>query len=171
MIRGKVFWIKEKQAFIKENSTLRLIGKPFDIAKKAKDDGIKIIHIVDLDAQKGLKTNFDVYDKLTYIINIEVEGVKDEEFIKKLLGINARVVIDLPTSLDLEKFKERSSLLVGKVSSNITAKDLENVKDVIIEPYNEKLVELAKNAGKRIIVYNNDYKKMENKEIVFAVLQ
>ncbi|MFN7088852.1 MAG: hypothetical protein ACK4NX_03515, partial [Candidatus Paceibacteria bacterium] len=72
--------------------------------KKEKRRNTKLLHIVDLDAKKALTTNFDVYDKLTYFINIEVDGISNSKFMEKLLEINARVVVELPTAINLKKW-------------------------------------------------------------------
>ncbi len=174
MINGEIFYIKDKQIFKKHNGTLRLVGKPIDIAKKAKEKGIQLLHMIDLDAQKGMRINFDVYDKLTYFINIEIEGVSDEEFIDRLLGINARVVFTLPTKLELMKWKNKNRLLVGKISANskaftdIELGGIDDVHDVILENVDDRLLKLLK--GKRIIVYERDLEKIKNKKMIFAVL-
>lgn len=177
MLYGKIFFIKDKQAFKKEEGVLRLIGKSIEVAKKAKEDGATLIHFIDLDAQKGLNTNFDVYDKLSYIVNIEVEGVKDDEFVVKLLSINVRVVFELPTPPDSsslntwkEKFKEKPRLLVGILAGTDVVDSVSFVHDVILPNPNPELVSKLKKLGKRIIVYKKDYEKMKNKRVAFLVL-
>src|SRR3990167_2673438 len=114
MLKAKLVYLKDKQ-FFEKVGTLRLVGKPIETAKKLKDQGFELLHIIDLDAQRGIETNFDVYDKLTYLMHVQVECDR-EEFIERLLGINARVVIILPTKLDLKKFKDKNRLLVGKIN-------------------------------------------------------
>lgn len=188
MIKAKLYYIKEKQAFKKDEGVLILIGKPIDIAKKAKNEGATLIHIIDLDAQTGSKANFDIYDKLTYMVNIEVEGPTDPVFIEHLLSINARVVIQLPTKLDLNKWKEKMPLLVGritggtnKIADEYKTEDvpgIEQVQDIIIENADAELMEKLAATGKRIIIYKEDYEKIETvkknekiKKLVFAVLE
>ncbi|MBI5051178.1 hypothetical protein HZC08_00295, partial [Candidatus Micrarchaeota archaeon] len=141
MIRIPLIYLKDKQAFFKEAGTLRLAGKPTDLAKKWKKEGVKLIHIVDLDAQAGKTTNFDLYDALSYVINIQVEGVESEEFIEKLVKIGTRIVIALPTNIDLKKFKEYKKLLVGKINQ---VTDIENVYDVILDKESKSILEIAK---------------------------
>ena len=40
MLQAKLFYIKDKQAFTKDHGILRFIGKPIDIAKQWKKEGI-----------------------------------------------------------------------------------------------------------------------------------
>lgn len=172
MLNARMFYIKDKQAFRKEEGVLRLAGNPYELAREAKKEGIALLHFIDLDAEKGLKTNFDVYDKLTYVINVEVEGVKDEDFIEKLLDIEARVVFELPTELNLKKWKAKKRLLVGKISGKQSIEDIkeiEDVYDVIIENPHPSLLEQLKD--KRILVYEKDLNQIRNKKAIFAVIQ
>lgn len=172
MLNARMFYIKDKQAFTKEEGVLRLAGKPYELAKEAKKENIALLHLIDLDAQKGLKTNFDVYDKLTYVINVEVEGVKDEGFIEKLLNIGVRVVFELPAKFDLKKWKAKKRLLIGKISGKKSiqdVKEIEDVYDVIIENADTSLLKQLKD--KRILVYEKDLNQIRNKKAIFAVIR
>ncbi len=171
MISGKIIFIKDKQAFTKEKGVLRLIGNPITTTKRLKEQGITLLHIIDIDAQKGLKTHFDIYDKLTYLINIEVDEIKNVEFIEKLLEINARVVLRLPTKLDLKKWKDKIGFLVAKLKDIKDIKGIGAVRDVILENPNELLVAELKKLKKRIIIYKKDYEKIKNKRAIFLVLE
>jgi len=157
-----LIYLKDKQAFVKKQKTMRFIGKPIDIAKKLKDKGYILLHIVDLDAKKGMETNFDVYDKLTFFINIEVECGEKEHFIKRLLEIKARVVIDLPSEINLAKFAKQKRLLVGKIKKGYSG-DAKQVHDVILEKPDEELI--SRFRKRRLILY--DYK---GKEKVWGVI-
>ena len=171
MLKAKYIYLKEKQVFVKENNILRFLGKPIDIAKQWKKEGMELLHIVDLDALKGLKSNFDVYDKLTYLMHVEVECGENEEFIEQLLKINARVVISLPTKIDLNKFAKKQKLIVGKVSSDYSGviEDIENVNDILLENATLEAVKKYHKMKKRILVYKKDYnEKMQ--EMIFALL-
>ncbi len=156
MLKAKLIYIKDKQVFEK-NATLRLVGKPLDVAKKLKEEGIELLHIIDVDAQKGLETNFDVYDKLTYLINIELE-CESEKFVERLLCINARVVIALPTKLNLKKFADKKRLLVGKIEGDYDG-SADDVYDLIIENATLASVKKFSKLKKRVLVYKKDYKK------------
>ena len=157
-----LIYLKDKQAFVKKEKTMRFVGKPIDIAKKLKDKGCVLLHVVDLDAKKGSETNFDVYDKLTFFINIEVECGEKEHFIKRLLEIKARAVINLPSKLNLEKFAEHKRLLVGKIKKDYSG-DATEVHDIILEKPTKEL--LSKFKKRRLILY--DYK---GKEKVWGII-
>src|SRR5512135_2780469 len=116
---------------------MRLLGKPLDAARRMKDEGSRLIHIVDVDAINGLPTNMDIYDGLTYFINIEVECAPKDAFVKKLLSIKARVVLP-PDSLDLSKIREKK-LLVAKIPPGY-AGEAEGFHDVILEDADDGVV-------------------------------
>lgn len=156
-----LIYLKDKQFFVKKEGTMRLLGRPVETAKKLKEQGYILLHIVDLDAKT--ETNFDVYDKLTYFINIQVECGKNENLIKRLLDVNARVVVDLPTEINLEKYKEKRRLLVGRIGKNYQG-NAENVYDVILAKPSSDL--FSKFRNKRLIVYE-DYK---GKEKVWGII-
>jgi len=153
-----LIYLKDKQAFVKKDGVMRFIGKPLDIAKKMKGEGHILLHIVDLDETES---NFDIYDKLTYFINIEVECGENEHLIKRLLEINARVVVILPSKLDLKKYNKR--LLVGKINTEYEG-NAEDVHDIILEKPTEELFLRFKD--RRLIVYDN-YK---GKEKVWGII-
>ncbi len=163
MIKIPLIYLKDKQAFAKRNGVMRLLGNPVEIARRLKGEGYILIHIVDLDAKEGMETNFDVYDKLTYFINIEVECGEREHFIERLLGIKSRVVLELPTKIDLKKWEEHKRLLVGKIGKNYTG-NAEEVHDLILEEPTERLLSLF--GDRRLIVYGS-YK---GKEKVWGVI-
>ncbi|MBS3068537.1 hypothetical protein J4450_07560 [Candidatus Micrarchaeota archaeon] len=167
MLKAKLVYLKDKQ-FFEKVGTLRLVGKPIETAKKLKDQGFELLHIIDLDAQRGIETNFDVYDKLTYLMHVQVECDR-EEFIERLLGINARVVIILPTKLDLKKFKDKNRLLVGKIKNDYTG-EISDVYDLIIEDAKQESVKKFSKLGKRILVYAKDFKK-EMEKFTFAIIE
>lgn len=168
MIRAKLIYLRDKQAFEKDG-VLRLLGKPVTVAKELKTQGIDLLHIVDLDALKGLATNFDVYDKLTYIMHVEVECVEDMQLIGKLLEINARVVVTLPArKLDLKNFAGKERLLVGKITSGY-AGNAPDVHDVLIEDATLGLADKFSKLKKRVLVYRKDYKK-EMEKLVFGII-
>ena len=143
-----LIYIKDKQVFTKKQGILKFIGKPIDIAKKLQEDGYKLIHIVDEDALSGFSTNFDVYDSLTYFINIQVECAPKAELVKKLLSVRARVVIS-PGKLDLSGIKEKN-LMVAKIKGKTDA-SLQDFHDLILE--DEEAIKEYSDSGKRIMLY------------------
>ncbi len=68
----------------------RYIGNPINIAKHFKRK-IELIHVIDEDLNNGLFVNYDIYDKLTYHIHVQVE-LKNEQFIYKLKQLNVRTI-------------------------------------------------------------------------------
>lgn len=159
-MKAVVFVLKDKQFFAREGGRIKLAGNPIALAKKLIETGVKLLHIEDADIRA--MGNFDIYDKLTYIINIEVEAPCDEKIIKKLLGVRARVVVELPCA-KLEKFKESKKLLVGKIKSWEDVEGIDFVNDVIV--FSESDIEKAEGLGKRVLFWGKTKKK------VFAELQ
>ena len=160
-----LIYLKDKQAFTKQKGVMRLLGNPVEIAKKFKEEGYILLHIIDLDAEKGMETNFDVYDKLTCFINIEVECNK-EHFIGRLIKIKSRVVVQLPSELNLKKWKENKRLLVGKIGKDYHEK-AEEVHDLILEEPTDELFRKFKE--KRLIVYENYKGKEKVWGIIFSL--
>lgn len=157
MLKIPVVYLKDKQAFEKKSGSLRLLGNAVEIARGLSKK-YKLLHIVDLDLKNGSITNFDIYNKLTYFINIQVE-CDDESAAKRLLGINARIVLQLPTNLPLEKWGAHEKLLVGIVRSNENA---DKVHDVIIANPTEEKIEKYNKEGKRILVYESEWGKTKS---------
>ena len=155
------FILKDKQAF--DSDGISLIGEPVAHTKNLFDDGFKLIHICDTGALKGLSTNMDVYDKLTYFVNIQVECAPKEALIRKLLSVKARVVIDQAESnkLDFSAFEEKKLLVMKANSKSAVTTDFH---DVIIDSQNPAiLLEHFEKQGKRIIVYISEVNKRKLK--------
>ena len=98
--------------------------------------------------------NFDIYDHLTYVVNIQVEGAAatgSEKLIKRLLKIKARVVVPLPSKLVLSGFVEKKRLLVGRIGKNFKG-DAGEVFDIIIGAEDKPNSERFKKTDKRIII-------------------
>jgi uncharacterized protein related to proFAR isomerase len=72
MIRIPLVYLKDKQFYVKQKGVLRILGNAVEIAKEL-GSRYRLLHIVDLDLKKGSTANFDIYDKLTYFVNIQVE--------------------------------------------------------------------------------------------------
>ena len=149
--------IKHKQVF--RQDMLTLLGKPIDVAKKMKADGRTLIHIVDEDALSGNSSNLDIYDHLTYFINVQVECAPKEDILRKLLSLKCRVV--LPPSAQVSGFREKK-LLVAKVQRDY-AGGLEGFHDVIVEDADDAAVERFAAMGKRVMVYSKDLEKLGSK--------
>lgn len=143
-------YIKDKQAFSKEGGMMRLLGPAVEMIRQLSQK-YRLFHIIDLDLKKGSTANFDIYDKLTYFAHIQVE-CDDEKAIEKLIDVNARAVVRLPTALNLGKWNKK--LLVGIVES--PGEDISGVNDVIIAGGDEKtameIMKKCEKEGKRIML-------------------
>lgn len=161
MLHIPLIRIKDKQAF--GRGMLNLLGKPLDVAKKLKEQGRQLLHIVDTDALAGLTNNLDIYDNLTYFINVQVECAPEEKIVKKLLSLKCRVILDPDklhsSKLDLPAIREKK-LLVAKIKKDY-ALPLPDFNDVIIENADDDAVKRFSAIGKRVIVYEADYLKLE----------
>ena len=155
-------YLKGKKAYTKRLGTLKPMGSAIKIAKRLRERlGTELIHIVDLDALNGKKTNYDVYDHLTFIMYVQVEVKPDPKLIKPLLDVGARVVLEMPARLDLRQFSEKKRLLVGKITPRSKCK-LDDVHDVYLDGESEaKAKELIK-AKKRIFVNKGQNKKAKD---------
>lgn len=169
MLKAKLLYLKDKQFFVQEKGILKFFGKPFDCARDLKKEGYGLLHIIDVDAQRGVNTNTDVYDKLTYKINVQVEIDYNEALIAKLLQMNTRIVLILPSKIGLERLGEKKRLLVGKITPDYEG-DAKDVFDIIIENATKESVEKFIKFGKRVIIYKKDFTK-EMKKLVFAVIE
>jgi uncharacterized protein related to proFAR isomerase len=163
-----VIYVKDKQAFTKKDGIMKILGNPVHVARDYASKGTKLIHIIDEDVKKGLTNNLDIYDKLTFFINIEVECGDHIEIIDKLLAKKARVVLRLPTNLDLSLWADHERLLVGIVDAKYTGK-ANGVHDVIIEEADEKLVKKFQDLGKRVIAFGLKDQKM--KKQLFGIIK
>ena len=161
-----VIYLRDKQAFSNKTNRLAILGKPIDLAKKLKKEGADLIHIVDLDLEKGNIVNFDTYDHLTYFIHAQVEGARDEKTVKRLVDVGMRTVIPLPTLLNLKKFSKNKRLLVGKITNPEDASD--DVFDLLYSGTKKEELESLLKTGRRIISLNNIIVK--GKQKLFGVL-
>jgi len=157
-----IIYLKGKKAYKKQLGTLKPMGNAIKIAKRLRERlGTELIHVVDLDALAGKKTNYDIYDHLTFIMYVQVEVMPEPRLIKPLLNIGARVVVDIPTKLDLSQFEDKKRLLVGKITPRSKA-SLTEVHDVYLDGESEaKLKELIKKK-KRVFVNKDQNKKNAN---------
>jgi len=55
-------------------------------------DNVKLLHILDLDLNKGALKNKDVYDNLTYKMHVQVEIHKEIPELLDLLDFNVRLI-------------------------------------------------------------------------------
>lgn len=154
-----LIYLKGKKAYKKQMGSFKPLGSAIKIAKRLKERfGTELIHIVDLDALSGKKTNYDIYDHLTFIMYVQVEVKPDPKLIKPLLDIDARVVVDLPAKIDLTQFAQKKRLLIGRISPKYSG-SLDDVFDIYLDGESDgKLKELLKKK-KRVFVNGPENKK------------
>jgi hypothetical protein len=162
-----ILYIKDKQVFRKENGILRLVGKPLDVAKDMKKEGYKLIHFVDSDAISGLSNNLDIYDGLTFFINIEVECAPNQQLVSKLLALKCRVVLDVVQAEANIKFDSlNKNLLVAKIPKGKEySGNAESFRDVILEEYDEREAGRFEKLGKRIICHKTTNSKLKTHDV------
>lgn len=169
------FILKDKQAF--ELDGISLIGEPVAHTKNLFDQGFKLIHICDTAAIKGLSTNMDVYDKLTYFVNIQVECAPKKDLLSKLVSIRSRIVIsDFSDSslLVIRSFLENRKLFVAKVSKENSQK-IDSLLSLFDEFYldfsaDSEIISKIISKKKRVILTQSDYKKLKNKKEIFGII-
>jgi uncharacterized protein related to proFAR isomerase len=164
--------VKDKQAYRMDHGALRSIGNPPQLARKLSEEGAKLIHIADLDARRGTTSNMDIYDKLTYFVNIEVECNAEKDMVTRLVAVKARAAIELGPKTDLSQWKKSERLLVGIVKSDYRG-GAEGVHDVILEGATDESLGRFLKLGKRVIVHEADYGKLDtgNRKLVWGVLR
>lgn len=169
------FILKDKQAF--DSDGLSLVGEPVAHTKNLFDEGFKLIHICDTAAMKGVSTNMDVYDKLTYFVNIQVECSPKKDLLSKLVSKRSRIVISdfSASSLDLIKeFSENRKLFIAKISKE-NSKKFDSLFSSFEEFYldflpNSDLIEKILSKKKRLILNQSDYEKLKNKKGIFGII-
>ncbi len=160
-----LIYVQGKKAYRKDLGTLRPMGSAIKIAKKLREKlGTELLHIVDLDAIKGKKTNYDIYDHLTFLMYVQVEVRPDPKIVGPLLDMGARVVIELPTKLDLKQYASKKRLLVGKITPKYKG-SLDDVFDIYLDGDSHAKVTELQRKKRRVLVNLNQNKKSKN---VFA---
>lgn len=168
MIKGIRMIIQDKLALREQGGILRQAGRPMDILNSLPKD-IKLLHVLDLNAKNGNTTNFDLYDHITYALNLEVETSAVEKTVKMLLARKARVVLELPCALDLGKFAESRRLFVGKTDGKEKNKDMH---DYYIETEDLPVVKKLAKEGARVLLYSKTISDEDaEKAGVFALIR
>jgi len=170
LLRIPVIYIRGKQAFSKKEGIMTFLGKPTDVARDFAENGRKLIHIIDLDS-KGRSPNFDVYDSLTCIMNIQIE-CSNEGFAKKLVDIKSRVVVKLPSNFSFDDFSENERLMVGQIDCNYSG-SMDGVHDLVIENADDEAIKKFLKSKKRLIIRKKDFEKLksENKKKIWGLLE
>ena len=159
-MRVPFFYMRGKQALRGEGGTYRLIGSAPAIVRKYSGE-YKLFHIIDLDALKGRKSNFDIYDHLTYITHVQAEAKEGRELVEGLLGMNVRAVIPLPSKLPLKEYGGKKGFLVGKVKPGFRG-SAEGVGDIYLDGKDPELANRLAREGRRIFVKEGDAEGIKN---------
>ncbi|MDD2655891.1 MAG: hypothetical protein PHQ80_04470 [Candidatus ainarchaeum sp.] len=149
------FYLKGKQAFRMELGSMRQLGNAAQLVRSLSEE-YALFHVVDLDALKGNKSNFDLYDHLTYFTHVQVECKPDSKLISALLKMEVRVVVDLPSAIDFEKFGKKKTLVVGKVKPGF-AEPFPPLREIIIDGKDDELARRILNEDKRLFVKKEHY--------------
>lgn len=165
MLEIPLIRVRHKQVF--REDMLTLAGKPVDVARRLKEAGTKLIHIVDEDALAGLSSNLDIYNDLTFFINVQVECAPVDALVKKLLSLKCRVVL-APGALDVSRYREKK-LLVAKVPAGYGG-GLGGFHDVLVEGADDASVARFSAMGKRVLVYAKDLKKLKSPQAVWGAV-
>ncbi|MCX6768223.1 MAG: hypothetical protein NTY83_00025 [Candidatus Micrarchaeota archaeon] len=152
-----IILVKGKQAFKKSMGSMRLLGNAANLVKKLSEE-YALFHIVDMDALNGNKSNFDLYDNLTYFTHVQVECKPEEKLIGALLAMEARVVVDLPSDLDFEKFGKKKSLIIGKVKPGF-AEPFPPIREILLDGKDDELAKRILSEDKRLFVLKEHYPK------------
>jgi hypothetical protein len=163
IMSAPLIYIQGKKAYRKDLGTLRPMGSAIKVAKKLRERlGTELLHIVDLDALKGNKSNYDIYNHLAFVMYIQVEVRPDAKMIRPLLEMGARVIIELPTKLNLNEFADKKRLIVGKILPSYKG-SLDGVFDVYLDGESERKAKELQKKGRRVLV--NKSQNAKNKEV------
>jgi hypothetical protein len=157
MMDVPTFFLKGKQAFRMDTGSMRMLGNAAQLVRSLSDE-YALFHIIDQDALKGNKSNFDLYDHLTYFTHVQVECKPDQKLISALLKMEVRVVVNLPSSLDFEKFGKKKSLIVGKVKPGF-AEPFPPIREIILDGKDDELAKRILSEDKRLFVRKEHYPK------------
>lgn len=152
-----VLYVKGKQAFRREMGSMRLLGNAANLIRKLSEEH-PLFHIIDLDALNGNRSNFDLYDHLTYFTHVQVECRPDEKLISALLKIEARAVVDLPSGLDFEKFGKKKSLIIGRVKPGYSG-PFPPIREILLDGKDDELAKRILSEDKRLFVLKEHYPK------------
>ena len=157
MMEAPIILVKGKQAFRRDMGSMRLLGNAANFIRKLSDE-YALFHIVDLDALNGNKSNFDLYDNLTYFTHVQVECKPEEKLISALLQMEVRVVVDLPSGLDFEKFGKKKSLIIGKVKPGFS-EPFPPIREILLDGKDDELAKRILSEDKRLFVLKEHYPK------------
>ncbi|MBU1018706.1 MAG: 1-(5-phosphoribosyl)-5-[(5-phosphoribosylamino)methylideneamino]imidazole-4-carboxamide isomerase [Patescibacteria group bacterium] len=130
-------------------------ANPCEVARKFKEAGAEMLHVVDLDgAREGRIVNMNIIKELVGVgLPIQVGGgIRDYESAKKLLNLDvSRIILgtaavndqDLLKRLIAEFGADRVVISVDIKDGKIAVKGWEEVSDVSVEDFLEKLGELG----------------------------
>ena len=127
--------------------------KPLEIAKKWKDAGADMIHLVDLDATLGIGSNLEIIESIANEISIPIQvagGLRDESKIVKVLGFASRIVLGTIAFENKEILKKILSKF-GKERIVISVDHIDGI--IVVEGWQKK-------TGIKLLKGINDFVEM-----------
>ena len=127
--------------------------KPLEIAKKWKDAGADMIHLVDLDATLGIGSNLEIIESIANEISIPIQvagGLRDESKIVKVLGFASRIVLGTIAFENKEILKKILSKF-GKERIVISVDHIDGI--IVVEGWKKK-------TGINLVKAINDFVEM-----------
>ncbi|MEM0356308.1 MAG: hypothetical protein QW465_00940 [Candidatus Anstonellales archaeon] len=117
---GKYVILKDKQFYTVD---MRLIGNAVEITRELANT-YNLLHIRDRDLERGVIKNLDIYDKLTYYINVQVEIHRELLELERLLEFQVRLVAIPGIASRYSLYK---AIMIDRYDQLV-----DNIRDVII---------------------------------------
>lgn len=135
---------------------------PVETAKKWKQQGAKLLHVVDLSAALGKRDNFEVIERIIKESGVEIEvggGIRTKEKAEKLISLGAKRIIIGTKGLDKDFLK---SLLESLGSDKVAVSVDTAGSEVAIRGWQEKssvkaldLIKSLRDEGLKWLIYTD----------------
>lgn len=117
---GKYLILRDKQFY---TTDMKLMGNSVEVAKQLAKD-YDLLHIRDMDMDRGVVKNLDVYDKLTYYINVQVEVHREIDELRRLVDFQVRLVAIPGIAKRIDLYK---AIIISRYEDLI-----EQIRDVVV---------------------------------------
>jgi len=136
---------------------------PADVARRWKEAGAELIHVVDLDgAFEGKPRNLPVVKKILKAVDVPVQlggGIRDMKTIEGYIGAGvARVVLGTAAQRDPTLLREATREFEGRIAASIDARDGMVAVEGWVETTAQEATELAmrmEEAGVSALIYTD----------------